>query len=110
MAPERPAFTEVAGRAELTRTGNRPYFGSIPDFGTSAEGYAIQGAAPGSPADRAGMMPGDVIVQMGEHQIGSLDDFDLALRKFRAGEEVTVVVLRAEERVELKVTLAAPRE
>ncbi len=109
-APERPAFTEVQGNAQLTRTGNRPYFGSIPDFGTSAEGYAITGSAPGSPADRAGLVAGDVIVQLGEHQIGSLDDFDLALRKFMAGEEVAVTVLRGEERVELKVTLGAPRE
>jgi hypothetical protein len=144
-APERPAFTAVAGSAgPLTRTGNRPYFGSIPDFGSSTEGYSIRGVTQDSPAARAGLQAGDVIVQLGEHQIGSLDDFDLALRKFLPGDEVSVIVLRAAEpaepeepantedpaeqeepveepaeteepvqelvRVELKVTLGAPRE
>jgi S1-C subfamily serine protease len=38
-----------------------------------------------------------------------LDDFDLALRKFSAGQEVEVVVRRGGEEVNLKATLAKPR-
>ena len=78
--PERPQYIEIAERATLTRSGNRPYFGSIPDFGADTEGYALQGVAPGSPADLGGLRGGDVIVQLGEDQIGSLDDFDLAVQ------------------------------
>ena len=33
----------------------RPYFGTIPDFGSEGEGYAIGGSAPGSPAEKGGL-------------------------------------------------------
>jgi hypothetical protein len=108
-APERPEYIEVQGRASIDREGARPYFGSIPDFGSDAPGYAIQGVAPGSPADMGGLQSGDVIIKVGGNQIGGLDDFDLALRKFSAGQEVEVVVLRGSDEVTLKVTLALPR-
>jgi hypothetical protein len=107
--PEPPQYVEVQGRASMERDGARPYFGSIPDFSSDAEGYAIQGVAPGSPAEVAGIQGGDVIVRLGGSQIGGLDDFDLALRKFSAGQEVEVVVRRGGEEVNLKATLAKPR-
>ena len=109
MTQKRPEYVEVVGRADVQRQGSRPYFGSIPDFGSEGEGYAISGAAPGSPAAQAGMEAGDRIVQMGKHQVRDLNDFDLALRDFAAGDEVDVVVIRNGARVTLKVTLAKPR-
>jgi hypothetical protein len=108
--PERPAYVEVKQPASAQRGGGRPYFGTIPDFGSEGEGYAIGGAAPGSPADKGGLKGGDRIVKIGDNRITGLDDFDLALRKFKAGEEVTVLVLRDGKEVALKVTLARPRQ
>lgn len=107
--PERPAYVEVKQTPMAQRGGNRPYFGTIPDFGGEGEGYAISGAAPGSPADKGGLKAGDRIVNLGGNKITALDDFDLALRKFKAGEEIVVIVIRDEKPVELKVTLAPPR-
>ena len=107
--PKRPEYVQVKEKANPMRSGNRPYFGSIPDFANEIEGYALQGVAPGSPAEKGGLKAGDVIVEFGGSKIGGLDDFDLALRKFKAGEQVPVVVLRSGKRVELKVTLATPK-
>ena len=107
--PERPSYVEVKQAPMAQRGGNRPYFGTIPDFGGEGEGYAISGSAPGSPADKGGLQGGDRIVELGGNKIASLDDFDLALRKFKAGEEIDVVVLRKDERVTLKVKLEPPR-
>ncbi|MBM84090.1 MAG: aminopeptidase [Planctomycetaceae bacterium] len=106
---DRPKYLEVKRKTTAGRSGNRPYFGSIPDFGTNAKGYAIQGVAGGSPAEVAGMKGGDVIVLLGGQKIGGLDDFDLALRKFKPGDEVEVVVLRKGKQVKLKVHLGKPR-
>ncbi|MCA9081574.1 MAG: PDZ domain-containing protein, partial [Planctomycetaceae bacterium] len=106
---ERPKYLHIAGQATLERSGSRPYFGSIPDFSSDAAGYAIQGVAPGSPAEKGGILGGDLIIQLGEQKIGGLDDFDLALRRFAPGEEVNVTVVRQGAEVKLKVTLAAPR-
>ncbi|MBL8849496.1 MAG: M20/M25/M40 family metallo-hydrolase [Planctomycetaceae bacterium] len=107
--PDRPAYVEVQGRSSMERDGSRPYFGSIPDFSADAEGYAIQGVAPGSPAAKAGLEGKDIIVRLGGHRIAGLDDFDLALRKFSAGQQVEVVVIRGGGEVTLTVTLAVPR-
>ena len=49
------------------------------------------------------------MVEFGKNKITGLDDFDLALRKFKPGEEVEVVVTRNGERVALKVTLGQPK-
>ncbi len=106
---DRPEYLLVKGTAKIERNSSRPYFGSIPDFGTEAEGYAISGVAPGSPAAKGGMQGGDVIVQLGKQKIGSLDDFDLALRKFKAGDQVDVTVLRKDKKVALKIILDKPR-
>lgn len=107
---EVPEYVAIKGRAEMeARSGSRPYFGSIPDFGGEEAGYALQGVSPGSPADKGGIKGGDVIIKLGEFPITGLDDFDLALREFSAGEEVAVVVRRDGQEMTFRVTLATPR-
>ncbi|MCE9604161.1 MAG: M20/M25/M40 family metallo-hydrolase [Planctomycetia bacterium] len=109
--PERPTYQESKAGASGggDRGGDRPYFGSIPDFAQSEPGYGISGVAKGSPSEKAGLKSGDVIIKLGESRVGNLDDFDSALRKFKAGDKVTVVVKREGKEVSLSVTLGAPR-
>jgi membrane-associated protease RseP (regulator of RpoE activity) len=107
---ERPAYVAVKGSADIgDRSGSRPYFGSVPDFGAEKPGYALAGVAPGGPADKAGLKAGDRIVQLGTHRIENLADFDLALRSFSPGDSVEVAVMRGDERVTMKVVLDKPR-
>jgi hypothetical protein len=108
MAPERPAYVEVAS-PQFARGGDRPYFGSIPDFGKPGGGYAISGVAKDSPAALGGLAGGDVIVRVGESAITNLEDFDSALRKHKGGDTVPVVVLRDGNELGLEVTLGPPR-
>jgi hypothetical protein len=108
-APTRMDYIEVKGNAQIERAGSRPYFGSIPDFNSDQKGYAIMGVAPGGPSEKAGIKAGDVIIDVGGQKIGGLDDFDLALRKFQAGDQVDVTVRRDGQEVKLKVTLGKPR-
>lgn len=107
--PERPPYVEVKGTAQPTRGGTRPYVGTIPEFGNEEPGYSISGAAPGSPADKGGLKGGDRIIKLGGNAIANLDDFDAALRKFKGGDEVEVIVVRDKKEVALKVTLEAPK-
>jgi hypothetical protein len=107
-APERPGYIEVAS-PQFARGGDRPYFGSIPDFGKPGGGYAISGVSKDSPAARGGLMAGDLIIRVGESAITNLEDFDSALRKHKGGETVPVVVRRNDQEVRLDVTLGPPR-
>jgi Zn-dependent M28 family amino/carboxypeptidase len=106
---KRPNYLEVKGSAQIERSGDRPYFGSIPDFAQEGGGYALMGVTKGSPAERGGLKAGDIIIKMGESKIGSLEDFDSALRKFKTGDKVPVTVKRGKETVTLDVRLDAPR-
>lgn len=109
-APSRPTYLETK-RPAMARGGggDRPYFGSIPDFAQDQPGYALMGVAKESPAEKAGMKAGDVIIKLGESRIGNLEDFDSALRKFKSGDKVIVVVKRGGKDVPLTVTLDPPR-
>ncbi len=109
-APARPTFREVkSSQAGGNRGGDRPYFGSIPDFAQSGPGYALSGVTKDSPADKGGLRGGDAIVKLGDSRVGNLDDFDSALRKYKAGDKVPVVVRRDGKEVPLSVTLGAPK-
>jgi Peptidase family M28/PDZ domain/PA domain len=108
-APERPDYIDVNGQGRVDRGGSRPYFGSIPNFGSEESGYSLSGVAPESPADRAGLKGGDRIIQMGDRKITGLDEFDLVLRRYRAGDEVPVVAIRGGKTIRLKVTLGKPK-
>lgn len=110
QAEGRPAYQEVAGDTErMGGGGDRPYFGSVPDFAQSEPGYAISNATKGGPADRGGLKAGDNIIQFGDSKVGNLEDFDSALRKYKAGDKVTVVVKRKGQEVKLEVTLDPPK-
>jgi membrane-associated protease RseP (regulator of RpoE activity) len=108
-APEKPQYLEAKGGQFVGGGGDRPYFGSIPDFAQDKPGYGLTGGTKGSPADKAGIQAGDIIVQLGESKIGNLSDFDSALRKFKGGDKVPVVVKRGDADVKLEVVLDPPK-
>jgi aminopeptidase YwaD len=57
------------------RGGYGPFFGVVPDFGESAQpGAKISGVRPGSPAEKAGVRAGDVIVGFAGVTVKTLDD------------------------------------
>jgi len=111
-ADTRPEFTVAANESlkpNPAARGSRPYFGSIPDLGSTVEGYALSGVAKDGPAEKGGLKSGDVIVGLADNKIGNLADFDSALRKFKAGETVELTIRRGSEELKLKVTLEPPR-
>ena len=74
--------------------GYGPYFGSIPDFGQVETGVRFSDVKPDSPAAKAGLKGGDILVQFGDKPIKNLYDFTDALRRSKIGEVVQVTVLR----------------
>ena len=108
-SPKRPEYIEVASKMFARGGGDRPYFGSIPDFSNPGKGYAISGVTKDSPSARGGLQAGDLIVRLGESAVTGLEDFDSALRKHKGGDTVPVVVQRSGAEVTLQVTLDPPK-
>ena len=53
-------------------------------------GALVVDVAPGSPADVAGLQPGDVITQIGSHPVQTPADLDSALAGLHAGQQVQI--------------------
>jgi aminopeptidase YwaD len=90
--------------------GNRPSLGTIPDFAERQEpGVLLTGVMPGSPAEKAGLAGGDVLVRLGEKKILNLQDLQYALSARRPGDKVEVEYLRDGRSVVVTVVLAERR-
>ena len=80
--------------------------GTIPDMTPQDFGVRITGVREESPADKAGLQGGDVIVEFGGHEITDLYAYTYALREFKPGDEVVVVVIREGERMSFTAVLS----
>jgi len=113
--PDRPKFVRVARpSAGLVsgggaRSGYGPDFGSIPDFNEPPKGVRFADVREGSPAAKAGLKPGDIMIEFGGKAIGNLYDFTYALRDSKAGDVVLVKVLRGDQTIDAKVLLTERR-
>jgi acetylornithine deacetylase/succinyl-diaminopimelate desuccinylase-like protein len=108
--PDRPQYVRVEPPA-MPRgasggsSGYGPYFGSIPDFAELPKGVRFADIRAGSPAEKAGLKPGDILVEFDSKTIANLYDYTYALRTKKPGDEVRVKVVRSGETIEAKVLL-----
>jgi hypothetical protein len=109
VAPENDPHAGVMSSASGRSGGYGPYFGSIPDFSPVDTGVRFSDVQPNSPAARAGLKAGDILVQFDGKTIHDLYDFTDALRASRVGQTVQVTVLRDGMRKTVSVTLEQRR-
>jgi aminopeptidase YwaD len=96
----RPPPVATSGRARDV------YLGSIPDMSApETPGVRLTGVRADSPADRAGLRPGDIIVEFDGKAVKDLYGYTDALQARKPGDTVQIVVLRDGERVALSATL-----
>ena len=89
--------------------GYGPYFGSVPDFRDDLKGVLFADIQNNSPAAKAGLKQGDLLVEFDGKPIENLEDFTYALRSKKPGEVVPVVVKRNGQDVRANVSLEARR-
>ncbi len=108
------------GALTLVKTSDGPQqrmalkarLGTIPDYAGPADGspgLLLSDVRPDSPAEAAGLQRGDIVVQIGDMEIASVQDYMVVLSEANPGDTAPVVVIRDGERVELEVTFGAPR-
>jgi len=101
-----PAYVKIArSDAPLgSRENLRAYLGTIPDYATEAAGVKLSGVRGGSPAEKAGLKGGDVIVEFAGQKIKNIYDYTYALDAVKIGQPVEVVVQREGKPVRISVT------
>ncbi len=109
----RPQFIRVAEPSSPLGSGGGsgygPNFGSVPDFNEPPKGVRFADVRDGTPAAKAGLKAGDILIEFDGKDISNLYDFTYALRAHKPGDLVLVKVLRGSKTIEAKVLLTERR-
>ncbi len=106
-ASQAPAFVKVASQApQGDRRPMRVTMGVIPDYADDSGGLKITGVRPNSPAEKGGLLAGDVIVKFGDKTVSNIYDYTYILQELSPGNVVSVDVKRGDKVLTLTVTLA----
>ena len=103
---DEPDYVEQAPPQESGRRANlRAYLGSIPDYAEEGvKGVLLSGVTKNAPAYKAGVKPGDVIVELAGRKIENIYDYTYAIEALKIGEQVDIVVRRKERTLRMKIT------
>jgi Tol biopolymer transport system component len=102
------SFHKVA--APLPQGDTRSFnasLGTIPDYAgppNGQKGVLLAGVRPGGAAETGGLRRGDILVRLGKHEIGSVEDLMYVLNASKPGERVTATALRDGKELKVDVT------
>ncbi len=108
-SPGRPARAGPTARSSAPTTtprGGRPWLGIDLAGFSLGNGAVIGDVIPGSPAENAGLQPGDVISRLGSQPISQPVDVDTAIARLHPGSKVEIEFLRGANTYTTTVTLA----
>ena len=115
-----PTVRDVVGQLLDGGSVSHAFFGAVPAtltdqiarrLGVGADaGVVVLEVTSGGPAETAGIVPGDVILEVGDREVATLEAFLAELRAHDPGDVVDVAVSRRGERHDVSVTLAARPE
>lgn len=88
---------------ETQRTSFKVTLGIMPDYSFEGKGLKVDGVTEGKPAQKAGVVSGDVLIQLGEIKISNMQDYMKALGSFKKGEEAILQLMRNNEVKAVKV-------
>jgi aminopeptidase YwaD len=88
-------FTATREQQSVTMTNFSVTLGIMPDYTFNGVGVRVDGVSEGRPAQKSGLATGDIIMQLGEYPVSSLEDYMQALNKFKKGDKTKVSIKRA---------------
>jgi hypothetical protein len=102
--PERPKVDiEAARRQSGRRFDDRPYLGA--NFKDTDKGLEVESVSENSPAEKAGLKPGDIIAKLKGQEVKDREGLRGILRELKVGDAVTLEILRSGEKHTLEITL-----
>lgn len=97
------AFQKTRETQSTSSTRFSVTLGIMPDYSFAGTGVRVDGVSDGRPAQKAGLQIGDVIVQLGEHHVTSLENYMEALGSFKKGDATVVKFKRGAESKEAPI-------
>lgn len=93
----RLAFTKTRESATAGKSSFKVTLGIMPDYTYSGSGVRVDGVSDGKTAQKVGIKPGDVIIQLGDIKFTDVQSYMGALGKFNKGDATKVKVKRGNE-------------
>ena len=80
----------------------------VPEYGGEEDGKGVKigGTTAGTPADKAGLKGGDIVLKLGDKPTGTLMELSAVLAAHKPGDKVTLVYKRGEKVISVDITLA----
>ena len=72
----------------------------IPDYTYDGEGLRIDAVKEDRPAAKAGLLAGDIVLQLGDIKVTEMTSYMKALANFKKGDKTKVKVKRGKEVIE----------
>ena len=98
------AFLTTKNKSMTPRSSFKVTMGVMPSYTAEVVGLRVDGVSEGKPAQRAGVLAGDIITRIGDFEVKDIETYMEALGKFEKGQTVTVKVKRGTEVKDLTVT------
>lgn len=102
--PNKLAFLTTKNKSMGGSREFKVTMGVMPSYSSDEAGLKVDGVSEGKPAQKAGVITGDLIIQMGDLIIKDIQTYMDALGKFEKGQTVPVKVMRNSEVKVLSVT------
>jgi hypothetical protein len=103
--PQRPVY--VTNQTSVAARSGRAYLGIQLDSTAGGQGVSVGGVSENSPAARAGLRTGDVIVKWGDQKLAGAEDLLAAVTKAKPGQQVQLTLTRQGKTITQTVTLGA---
>jgi hypothetical protein len=103
---DRAAYVDKYDRSASQMGTLKVRLGIMPEYADTGDGVKVGATLPDTPAAKAGIRDGDLIVQIGETRVSNITEYMEALNKYNPGDATTIAVIRKGERVDLPVTFA----
>jgi len=87
-------FTKTKDAAPGGKSSFKVTLGIMPDYTFSGNGVLVDGVSDNRPAQKAGILTGDVIIQLGDFMVSDVQTYMTALNKFKKGDAVVVKIKR----------------
>jgi len=78
--------------------------GVVPDYLFDGKGMRIDGVSEDKPAQKAGLLKGDIVIQLGDSTVVDMMSYMRALSTFEEGNSTKVIVDRKGKKIEAKIT------
>ena len=93
----RLAFQKTREQQTTTSARFTVSMGIMPDYTFSGGGVRVDGVSESKAAQKAGLKAGDIVIQLGEFSVNSVESYMQILSKFKKGDATKVKVKRGSE-------------